>query len=302
MFVAVPRGRTAGSLGCGARLQAYHLTAQGTRPPVQDDQDRRYVDEGATVGGARAAARPRRVVIVEDDDINRLGMTGLLSACDEIEVVAALSHQEAMRRDARWEDVDVVLVDAADERAQVDQFPGVAVVQLVRRHRAPHQTTVVVITGHFFDDALRRRMREARADFLYHRSELADGRALYDVVLHPESHRRIPGPEDPEAELRQGVTDATRVNRAVAYALEHRLDEVLASRPQRRTRAWLHLRRRFNREAGLTPMTTHGLLPDRAQDLPSLPQIARFLAWATRIKPHTTTSARSEPGDDRRGG
>ncbi len=230
--------------------------------------------------------RPSRVVVVEDDEVSRRGMTSLLAECDGVELVAGLSHQEAMRW--RWEDVDVALVDAADERAEGDQFPGVAVVQLVRRQRAPHQTVVVVITGHFFDDALRRRLREARADFLYHRTELADRRALYDAVLNPDNHRRVPGPQDTEAERRHGVSSATRVNRAVAYALEHRLQERLAHRSGRR-RAWLHLRRQFNDEARLTPMTSDGRLPDRQQDMPSLPQITRFLAWATRVKAHTTS-------------
>jgi CheY-like chemotaxis protein len=256
----------------------------------------------APPGPARGAGRARRVVVVEDDDINRRGIAGLLAECDGIGLVAALTHQEAMRWEGCWEEVDMVLVDAADERAQGDQFPGVAVVQLVRSRRTPHQTLVVVITGHFFDDALRRRLREARADFLYHRTELAERQALYDIVLHPESHRRIPDPDNPEAELRYGVTDATRVNRAVAYALEHRLGEALEQRSGQRTRAWLHLRRRFNEEARLTAMTSDGLLPDRPQDLPSLPQIARFLAWATQVKAHTTSPGDRTRGGERRGG
>lgn len=227
----------------------------------------------------------KRVAIVEDDEINLRGMTSLLADCPEIELVAALTHREAMSQDGDpWQNVDVALVDAADERAPGDQFPGVAVVQLIRRHRAPQQTTVVVITGHFFDDAVRRRMREARADFFYHRSELYDRQALYDAVLHPDAHRRVPGPEDPEAEIRQGVGRATRVNRAVEHAMEQGLDKALTHRPPTRRRAWLRMRREFNRVAQLTPMTTDGRLPDRSQELPSLPQIARFLAWATRVK------------------
>ncbi len=249
---------------------------------------------------AEEIARPsrvKRVVIVEDDDINRLGMAGLLTSSSEIELVGALTHQEAMGWEGEWERVDVAVVDAADERVEGDQFPGVAVVQRIRRVRAPHQTAIVVITGHFFDDALRRRLREARADFLYHRSQLADGRALYDVVLHPDMQRRVPPAVDPEAELRHGVTGASRVNRAVAFAMEHGLMKVLANREHPRRRIWQHLRRDLNREAGLTPMTTDGRIPDRAQDLPSLPQIERFLAWATRVKPATVHSGWT-PGDD----
>ncbi len=233
--------------------------------------------------------RPSQVVVGEDDEVNRRGITSLLAECEGVELVAGVSHQEAMHW--CWEEVDVALVDAADERAEGDQFPGVAVVQQVRRQRAPHQTMVVVVTGHFFDDALRRRLREARADFLYHRTELADRRVLYDAMLNPDNHRRVPGPQDTEAERRHGLSNATRVNRAVAFALEHRLEERLAHRTGSR-RAWLHLRRQFNDKARLTPMTSAGNLPDRQQDMPSLPQITRFLAWATRVKAHTTAPGR----------
>jgi hypothetical protein len=189
--------------------------------------------------------------------------------------------------------VDVLLVDAADPRNRDDNFPGVAVVEEVRRHRTRQQTLIVVITGHFFDDAVRRRMREARADLYYHRAELGDVQALRDVVLRPPAHRPVPDPLQPEALFSQGVTEETRVNRAVAYAGEHGLETALAGdgRPRR---AWLRLRREFNREARLSPVTVDGRPPDRSQALPSRPQIARFLAWATRIK----TGQRPDGGRD----
>lgn len=52
-----------------------------------------------------------------------------------------------------------------------------------------------------------------------------------------------------------------------------------------RSRKWLRLRQEFNEEARLNPVTADGRIPDRPQALPSLPQIARFLEWATRTKP-----------------
>lgn len=231
-----------------------------------------------------------RVVVVDDDEVNRRGMASLLAEDDTIDVAGSLTHAEAMCRPELWVDVDVVLVDAADDRNPTDHFPGVAVVQQVRTYRSREQTVIVVTTGHFFDDAVRRRMREARADFYYHRSELGEARSLRDAVLRPQAHRRVPGPADPEELFGQGITDETRVNRAVAFAREQ---DLAARRPRR---AWLRLRREFNREVRLTPVTADGRPPDRTQTLPSRPQIARFLAWATRVK---TGSLHCRPSDDR---
>jgi CheY-like chemotaxis protein len=238
---------------------------------------------GGIMGGVEGRAVRVVVVVVDDDDVNRRGIAELLDARHDVTVLAALTHSDAMRWTEGWREVNVLLVDAADERAADDQFPGVAVVERFRRYRAPGQATVVVVTGHFFDDAVRRRMREARADFFYHRTEFADASVLYRAVLSPESCRRVPEACDPEEQFRQGVTDATRVNRAVAHALGGGLAAALRDRSQPR-RTWLRLRRDFNRQAGLSPVTIDGRRPDRAQALPSVPQIERFLTWATRVK------------------
>jgi CheY-like chemotaxis protein len=233
-------------------------------------------------------------VIVDDDDINRRGIASLLAEHPGIEVADSVTHAGALARRELWDGVDVVVVDAADERNRDDHFPGVAVVEAVRRRRSRQETVVVVVTGHFFDDAVRRRMREAHADFYYHRAELGDAAALRDAVLHPDTHRRVPGPGEPEALFSQGVTEETRVNRAVAYATEHRLESAMGDGARSR-RAWLRARREFNREARLSPVTVDGRPPDRSQALPSRPQIARFLAWATRIKTGRSDGERREP-------
>ena len=223
------------------------------------------------------------MVVVDDDDINRRGIASLLEEDAGIEVAASVTHADALGRPDLWDGVDVALVDAADERNHADHFPGVAVVEEIRRRRPRGETVIVVITGHFFDDAVRRRMREAQADFYYHRSEVGDARSLRDAVLHPEAHRRVPGPVDAEDLFNQGVTDETRVNRAVTYAAENDLQAAMAERDRPR-RSWLRLRREFNREARLSPVTVDGRPPDRPQVLPSRPQIVRFLQWATRVK------------------
>jgi DNA-binding NarL/FixJ family response regulator len=152
---------------------------------------------------SRRTGRQTRVVVVDDDDINRRGMANLLAEDTAIDIVASLTHAEALDRPSPWDEIDVVLADAADERNRADHFPGVAVVEEVRRHDRGGQT-VVVITGHFFDDAVRRRMREAKADFYYHRTVVCDARSLRDAVFRPDAQRWVPGPVDPETLFSQG--------------------------------------------------------------------------------------------------
>lgn len=227
-----------------------------------------------------------RVVIVDDDDISRKGFAELLREHPELEVVGALDHEGALSwSGSQWSLADVALVDAADERGCGDQFPGVGVVEAIRAARSPAETTVVVVTGHFFDDALRARMREAGADFFYHRSQFADADRLYRVLLHPDGERAfVPPAEDPEALFRVGVTPSTRINDAVRLAKHLPPPDATGGPVARRSRAWLRYRQVFNEIARLNPVNADGTIPERDQRYPSLPQIERFLQWATRSK------------------
>jgi CheY-like chemotaxis protein len=223
-----------------------------------------------------------RVAVVDDDDITRLGVETILVAHPDIEVTCSLSHDEAMEPDRSWHDVDVALVDAADERQLYDQFPGVQVVERIRAQRDPSQTMIIVVTGHFFDDAVRRRMREARADLLYHRSQIQQRERLCEVVLHPERGlAAVPEPLDPEALWRLGIGDGTSVNDAVRAASELGLAHGAAGG---RSRARTRLRDTFNGRARLSTVNADGTQPERSQDAPSFPQIDRFVHWATRSK------------------
>jgi CheY-like chemotaxis protein len=223
------------------------------------------------------------VVIVDDDVVNRLGMGVLLVAFGQVQLIASINHEDALARLDFWNDVDVVVVDAADHRREFDQFPGVTVVQHIRRH-AGDRPAIIVVTGHYFDDAVRRRMHEARADSFYHRADMAAEGALISAVLCPEARRGIPGPFNSETQFRLGVTEYSCVNDAVDYAIRNELEQRLAKRVEPRSRRWLRLRAEFNQIARLTPIKSDGRRPDRTQQEPSLPQIARFIEWATKVK------------------
>ena len=242
--------------------------------------------------------QPLRVVVVDDDDLSRRGMAELLGDRAELAVVASLTHEQAVRH-PRWDGIDVAIVDAADEDRRGDQFPGVGVVEAIR-DRGGDQTAVVVVTGHFFDDAVRRRMREAGADFFYNRIEFHDAATLYTAVLEADqqSNRGVPAESDPESMFRLGVIPNTRVNAGVRFLEERTPEQEGAGGSFRRARARLRYRSRFAHEARLNPVNADGRPPDRDQTAPSFPQIQRFLDWATKTKDrrHDTPGRRSLPG------
>lgn len=224
----------------------------------------------------------RRVAIVDDDDISRRGLVAVLDESPHIKVVGSSTHDDADRLKP-WSGIDVVIVDAADERREDDHFPGVDVVQSIRRDRSADETRVIVITGHYFDDAVRRRMREAKADEMYHRTEIQDAEALTAAVLSdPTTETAVPDPSDPEAMFRLGINDTTRVNDGVAFVKDGSLSVDGPVSP--RSRRWQRLRQTFNEITRLHPVNIDGTLPDRDQRDPSLPQIDRFHRWATRTK------------------
>jgi CheY-like chemotaxis protein len=230
----------------------------------------------------------KRVVVVDDDDISRRGLTELIADRSELEVVGSLVHDEALEWDAEWDAVDIAIVDAADSRRDDDHFPGVVVVDHIRRRRSREQTMVIVLTGHFFDDAVRRRMREAEADYFYHRSDLQDSADLFRAILHPEKERSgVPEENDSEAQFRLGVLSTTRINDAVRYSDSTGLRAKLGARNGDRSRSWSRLRTSFNDVAHLNPVNADGTPPERTQRDPSLTQIERFLHWATRVKNET---------------
>jgi DNA-binding NarL/FixJ family response regulator len=227
----------------------------------------------------------KRVVVVDDDDISRRGLAELLADRPEIEVAASFVHASALEWDSEWDTIDIAIVDAADSRRIDDHFPGVAVVDHIRRRRSSDQTMVVVLTGHFFDDAVRRRMREAQADFFYHRSELQESGDLYRAILNPEQARAgVPDEMDPESQFKLGVVRSTRINEAIRYSRSTGLEDLLTGREGGRSRSWSRLRASFNDVAHLNPVNADGTPPERRQRDPSLTQIERFLNWATRTK------------------
>jgi hypothetical protein len=241
--------------------------------------------------------RRRRVAVVDDNTISLNGDVVSLAAHPLIDVVAAVDHVEALRwTDADWDALDAVVVDAAepfddDNRYRDgDHFPGVAVVDRARRARP--DLLVIVVTGRFFEDGLRRRMKEAGADFFYFRDHLRDPDQLHRVVLEPETCRAgVPDVDDPDALAALGVDDRSLVNRFIAY-LDGRGGMVATGRGHKRSRRDDRTRAEAT-DAGIRAVnkTTGEPSHARAQRDPSRRQLADIWAAFAQVKGRRTNDA-----------
>lgn len=229
-----------------------------------------------------------RVVVVDDNQLTLPGFVQALEGSSEVELVAGLDHDQALRWDGDWAGVDVVVVDAADEARAGDQFPGVAVVRRVREVGAGvRPPVVVVVTGHYLHDGLRHRMAAAGADFYFLRSDLRSAGALVDVVLHPDRFRRgVPAVGDPAGREVLGVGRSSDVESFVGWVEERDLGSALSQRdaPRPRSRRWARVRRDAAGAGRIEPVNlTTGSAP-LGHDTPSIRQLARLWDWAARIR------------------
>ncbi len=206
------------------------------------------------------ASAIRRVVIVDDDLWIRSGRAHALAAVEDIEVVASLDHAHAIDG-FHWRDVDVALVDAWDHHAGFDRFPGVAVVEAIRRSQPTADTTIIVITGHVLNDMLRLRMAEAGADYFYGHDDVANIEELAAVIREPGRDHR-PAEVAPEMRRRLGIGTAGRPNAALAWVRAQRFDEAFSGESQKALpitrRAIMRIRREVGALAHLEPPPATG--------------------------------------------
>lgn len=215
-----------------------------------------------------------RVAIVDDDPWVREGRAAALERSGDVEVVHCSDHGEALRRE-RWDDVDVLLLDAHDPDAGFDLFAGVKVVEAVRRAGTATRTRVVVLTGHALNDLLRIRMAEAGADALYSHSDVRTAEALLAVA---RGDTLTDDAAVVEARRRAGLTRSARVNDAVSWAETHLDADALSEGPQKSMavsrRRLITARGRVADMVGLRPGDGDG------RRTPDWKQIARLLQRA----------------------
>jgi len=192
--------------------------------------------------------RARRVAIVDDDLWIRSGRAHALAEVEAIDVVATVDHAQAIDAAGLWENVDVALVDAWDQHGGFDRFPGVAVVEAIRRSRTPQETTIIVITGHVVNDMLRLRMAEAGADYFYGHDDVAGIDELVGVIREPGIDHR---PDvSPEALADLGLRPGGRANDALAWIRKEGLDDAFSGESQKALPVSRRAIMRIRREIG----------------------------------------------------
>lgn len=223
----------------------------------------------------------RRVVIVDDTALTAAGAEALLRPDTRVEVVATITHDEALAW-VGWSSVDVVLLDAADT-TKSDQFPGVAVVRAIRAD-AGRQPCVIVLTDRFAHPGLRQRLRDAKADFCFLREDVRTNLDLPTLVLEPERWRRTPPPLRRSPPQNLGIGPDSRVNEIIEYMNRYGLAEAWRAKGRARKRADNSHRIELQRLGRLAPVNLEGN-PQRVARVPSIPQFLRVWDWATQPGP-----------------
>lgn len=197
-----------------------------------------------------------RVAIIDDDYWTLQGQRARLSGRLDVAVVAAVAHLEALGWATEWDTIDVAVIDAYDPNETFDRFPGVGVVESLRRRRRPDQTVAVVISGHMNNQLLKQRMFEAGADFYYHRSDIQNLDALIAaILLRPGDNRAIQA--DPHRFRELGIRPGARPNAAIDEVTRANMHGALSPiESQKATeasrRAFINLRERVAQHAKLT--------------------------------------------------
>jgi DNA-binding NarL/FixJ family response regulator len=199
--------------------------------------------------------RVTRVAIVDDDYWALEGQRARLANVAGLEVVTTASHAEAAEWSCQWDDVDAAVIDAFDASETFDRFPGVGVVESVRRRRTSTDTTVIVVSGHMNNQLLKQRLFEAGADYLYHRIDIQTLDSLVAAITSPAPDRQSSAAE-PKALRDLGLRPGSRPNAAIAAVRDANLERTLvAEMPQKSTdasrRALINLRSNVARHARL---------------------------------------------------
>lgn len=227
-----------------------------------------------------------RVRVVDDRDGLRTSIRVALEACPDINVVDTMDHSTALQPNLCWDGIDVVIVDAADDRKADDQFPGVAVVERIRSSPLNRQPNVIVVTGYAVHDGLRVRMREAGADWFLHRTNI-DADIVRAVQTPRSDFNGVPDPVDRGQLEEMGWNSRSKINDAIRWAIE--TNQINGLRPSTR-RALQAARRTFTELTKVDPRNNNGTSPQRRyrgrpvrQDAVSAAQANRLLRWATKI-------------------
>ena len=138
----------------------------------------------------------------------------VLDAHDDIEVVHAMSHDDATEwSDEQFGEFDCAVVEVIDELARneagTDLFSGIDALERLRRL----PVTTYAVTPHRHHPIVEQRIYQSGADFIYRQFEINDAEWFVSQLISPdESHRVRPVPS---TELQKFGAERSRTNDAV---------------------------------------------------------------------------------------
>jgi DNA-binding NarL/FixJ family response regulator len=226
-----------------------------------------------------------KVAVVDDDLWVRLGRAAALSREPGIEVVEMDPHS-AVEFGVGWAEIDVALVDAHDESEPFDRFPGVHVVEEIRRHDELVRTQVVVISGHCENVFLRLRMAEAGADYFYDHEDVRDLESLITAIRSPTTSHRVVFPDASDL-AKVGLRPGARPNAALHYLEVEGLDDAFVMKQSLKAlelsrRSVIRIRREVARLGGLKTMRPTG--PSRNLIAPEWRAVVDFVDRARGLE------------------
>ncbi len=171
----------------------------------------------APTPGAARRERPARLLIVDDQELARVGLRGMLAGALDLEVVGeAASGQDALALCRRLEP-DLVLMDV-----RMPQMNGLAATRAIKQQHP--QTAVIIVTMYENPDYLVDAMKAGAAGYILKEATRREVLAALRQVLRGES---ILSPELAGLLLRR-LTDETARQKVLApHQLTAREHEVL---------------------------------------------------------------------------
>lgn len=241
---------------------------------------------------------PLTVVVVDQNLWVRLGRSAALVEQGGFEVIH-LDHRSAMELGPGWSTIDVALINAHDDAAPFDRFPGVGVVEALRSQGKP-TATAILVSRLEANPYLALRLAEAGADYCYRHEQVAAPEGMVRVITEPTSDHRVVRPN--RAALASiGLGPEARANAALRFIVEEGLDGAFDGR---RSQKALPLSRRtimrVRREVGQLTGLRSPIGSARDLDAPNWRTVVDFVNRARGVERRRPSTRRSalEPSAD----
>jgi CheY-like chemotaxis protein len=147
----------------------------------------------------------QRIVVVDDQASQRDGRVAWLAAIPGTDVTG-MTFEQAAALGADWSAVSIAVLDGHDRRpparraqaardagipdlAPHDNFLGVRIAELIRRHSTAETTRIILVSAYARDNDLRaRRIAQAGVDYVFEHYEVdASAETFTRAVLYPET-------------------------------------------------------------------------------------------------------------------